>query len=94
LNTAAYGETYPGALPFIFTLTDRKPHAKLRIGIKDIIGLKGLRVRSSSRANTQLYGLQTDNVIWSKDCWSKDLQLLGKQKPPSLQILSGQLKTM
>ncbi|CAG8975465.1 hypothetical protein HYALB_00004781 [Hymenoscyphus albidus] len=58
LDAAAYGETYPSTLTVAvasrlhFSKTTEKPNTGLRLGVKDIIDLKGLRTGASSRAYT------------------------------------------
>lgn len=60
LDASAYGEQYPSALivavpsRLYYTKSSEKPCAGLRIAIKDIIDLKGLKTGASSRAYTDL----------------------------------------
>ncbi|KAK3377120.1 putative glutamyl-tRNA amidotransferase subunit A [Lasiosphaeria ovina] len=68
LDVSAYGEDYPSTLSvavpsrLYFTKTDEKPYAGLRLAIKDIIDLKGLKTGASSRAYTALYSPRTANA--------------------------------
>ncbi|KAK0713481.1 hypothetical protein B0T26DRAFT_677812 [Lasiosphaeria miniovina] len=61
LDVSAYSEEYPSALSIAvpsrlyFAKTREKPYAGLRLAIKDIIDLKGLKMGASSRAYTALY---------------------------------------
>ncbi|KAK4230165.1 glutamyl-tRNA amidotransferase [Podospora fimiseda] len=65
LDAAAYGEQYPSALTVAIpsrlchVKTDSKPYAGLRLAIKDIIDLKGLKTGASSRAYTSLYPVRS-----------------------------------
>jgi len=86
LNTAAYGESFPSALTIAvpsrlyFNQTDEKPYAGLRIGIKDIIDLKGLRTGASSRAYTQLHGPRAQNAEIVQSLLEQDFVIVGKPK--------------
>lgn len=61
LDAAAYGEQFPSALTvavpsrLYYQKTVAKPYAGLRLAIKDIIDLKGLKTGASSRAYTELH---------------------------------------
>ncbi|KAI8946022.1 putative glutamyl-tRNA amidotransferase subunit A [Xylaria longipes] len=61
LDVSAYGEQYPSTLSvavpsrLYHTKTKEKPYAGLRVAVKDIIDLKGLKTGASSRAYTELY---------------------------------------
>ncbi|KAK3941866.1 putative amidotransferase subunit A [Diplogelasinospora grovesii] len=61
LDALAYGEEYPATLTvavssrLYFTKTDEKPYAGLRLAVKDIIDLKGLKTGASSLAYTALH---------------------------------------
>lgn len=61
LDASAYGETYPSALSvavpsrLYYTKTKERPYAGLRLAIKDVIDLKGMKTGASSRAYTDLY---------------------------------------
>lgn len=61
LDAAAYGEQFPSALTvavpsrLYYKKTTKKPYAGLRLAVKDIIDLKGLKTGASSRAYTELY---------------------------------------
>ncbi|KAJ8130621.1 hypothetical protein O1611_g3006 [Lasiodiplodia mahajangana] len=67
LDVSAYGELYPSTLSvavpsrLYHTKTKEKPYAGLRIAIKDIIDLKGLKTGASSRAYTELYPVREAN---------------------------------
>lgn len=61
LDASAYGEKFPSSLTvavpsrLYYTPTKEKPYAGLRLGIKDIIDLKGLKTGASSRAYTDFH---------------------------------------
>ncbi|KAK4183592.1 putative amidotransferase subunit A [Podospora australis] len=61
LDASAYGEDYPSTLTvavpsrLYFKKTDGQPYARLRLAIKDIIDLTGLKTGASSRAYTALH---------------------------------------
>lgn len=67
LDAAAYGEQFPSALTvavpsrLYFQPTDAKPYAGLRLAVKDIMDLKGLKTGASSRAYTSLYPPKSAN---------------------------------
>ncbi|KAL7955734.1 amidase signature domain-containing protein [Trichoderma compactum] len=68
LDASAYGERFPSALTvtvpsrLYYTKSCQKPYAGLRIAIKDIIDLKGLKTGASSRAYTELYPPKEENA--------------------------------
>ncbi|KAI0536049.1 amidase signature domain-containing protein [Xylaria digitata] len=68
LDVSAYGEQYPSALSIAVpsrlyhTKTKERPYARLRVAIKDIIDLKGLKTGASSRAYIELYPAKTANA--------------------------------
>ncbi|KAL8647564.1 MAG: hypothetical protein Q9226_006377 [Calogaya cf. arnoldii] len=86
LDAAAYGETYPSTLTIAvpsrlsFTKTETQPFAGYRIGIKDIIDLKGLRTGASSRAYTQLYGPRIENAAVVHKLLELGFVIVGKLK--------------
>ncbi|KAI0111137.1 putative glutamyl-tRNA amidotransferase subunit A [Nemania sp. FL0031] len=67
LDVSAYGEQHPSTLSvavpsrLYHTKTKERPYAGLRIAIKDIIDLKGLKTGASSRAYTELYPVKEAN---------------------------------
>ncbi|KAK0732130.1 amidase signature domain-containing protein [Lasiosphaeris hirsuta] len=68
LDAAAYGEEHPSSLSvavpsrLYYTKTDTKPFAGLRVAIKDIMDLKGLKTGASSRAYTSLYPARSETA--------------------------------
>ncbi|KAJ2978116.1 hypothetical protein NUW58_g7596 [Xylaria curta] len=67
LDASAYGEQYPSTLSvavpsrLYHTKTKERPYAGLRLAVKDIIDLKGLKTGASSRAYTELYPVKVAN---------------------------------
>ncbi|KAI0435580.1 putative glutamyl-tRNA amidotransferase subunit A [Xylaria telfairii] len=61
IDVSAYGEQYPSILSvavpsrLYYPKTREKPYAGLRMAVKDIIDLMGLKTGASSRAYTELY---------------------------------------
>lgn len=86
LDAAAYGETHPSTLTvavpsrLYFTSTDNKPYAGKRLGVKDIIDIKGLRTGASSRAYTQLYGPRDRNADAIQKLLELGFVVVGKLK--------------
>ncbi len=86
LDAAAFGETYPSALTvavpsrLYFKRTGDKPFAGMRIGVKDIIDLKGLRTGASSRTYTQLYGPRDSNAVAVQGLLELGFVVVGKTK--------------
>ncbi|KAK0112717.1 hypothetical protein ONS95_014453 [Cadophora gregata] len=86
LDAAAYGETYPSALTvavpsrLYFTKTDEQPYAGLRLGIKDIIDLKGLRTGASFLSYTALYGPRDRNAAVVQRLLKLGMVVVGKMK--------------
>ncbi|KUJ13957.1 putative glutamyl-tRNA amidotransferase subunit A [Mollisia scopiformis] len=86
LDAVAYGETYPSALTIAvpsrlhFTKTDEQPYAGFRVGIKDIIDLKGLRTGASSRSYTKLYGPREQNAAVVQKLLRLGFVVVGKLK--------------
>ncbi|EHK40489.1 hypothetical protein TRIATDRAFT_296439 [Trichoderma atroviride IMI 206040] len=68
LDVSAYGEQFPSALTvavpsrLYYTKSTEKPYAGLRVAIKDIIDLKGLKTGASSRAYTELYPAKEESA--------------------------------
>lgn len=68
LDAAAYGETYPSALTVAvpsrlrYTKSLDKPYAGVRLAVKDIMHLKGLKTTGGSRAYRDLYDVRTESA--------------------------------
>ncbi|KAK0609894.1 amidase signature domain-containing protein [Bombardia bombarda] len=86
LDASAYGEEYPSTLTIAvpsrlyFTPTKAKPYAGLRLAIKDIIDLKGLKTGGSSRAYTALYGPRTTSAETVQRLVDLGFVIVGKVK--------------
>ncbi|KAL7914159.1 amidase signature domain-containing protein [Trichoderma velutinum] len=86
LDASAYGEQFPLALTVAVpsrlysTKTSEKPYAGLRIAIKDIIDLKGLKTGASSRAYTELYPVKEESAEIVKRLIELGFVVVGKLK--------------
>ena len=86
LDSAAYGETYPSALTVAVPSrlyhipAEDKPFAGMRIGIKDIIDICGLRTGAASRAYTKLHSLRDDNAAIVQKLLELGFVIVGKLK--------------
>ncbi|PKK51861.1 hypothetical protein CI102_5878 [Trichoderma harzianum] len=86
LGVSAYGEQFPSALTvavpsrLYYTNSCEKPYAGLRIAIKDIIDLKGLKTGASSRAYTELYPPKTESAETVKRLIDLGFVIVGKLK--------------
>ncbi|QYT05271.1 Amidase domain-containing protein [Trichoderma simmonsii] len=86
LDASAYGEQFPSALTvavpsrLYYTKSCEKPYAGLRIAIKDIIDLKGLKTGASSRAYTELYPPKTESAETVKRLIDLGFVIVGKLK--------------
>ncbi|KAM0467068.1 hypothetical protein ACHAPV_000582 [Trichoderma viride] len=86
LDASAYGEQFPSALTvavpsrLYYTKSTEKPYAGLRIAIKDIIDLKGLKTGASSRAYTELYPVKEESAEIVKRLINLGFVIVGKLK--------------
>ncbi len=86
LDASAYGEEYPSTLTvavpsrLYFAQTDKKPYAGLRLAVKDIIDLKGLKTGVSSRAYTALYPPRAASAETVQTLVDLGLVIVGKVK--------------
>uniref|UniRef100_A0A0B7JQF9 Amidase domain-containing protein n=1 Tax=Bionectria ochroleuca TaxID=29856 RepID=A0A0B7JQF9_BIOOC len=86
LDAAAYGEQYPDALTvavpsrLYYTKTDEKPFSGIRIAVKDIIDLKGLKTGASSRAFTALYPVKKETAETVQHLLNLGFVIVGKSK--------------
>jgi Asp-tRNA(Asn)/Glu-tRNA(Gln) amidotransferase A subunit family amidase len=63
-----------------FKATEEQPFAGIRIGIKDIIDMDGLRTGASSRAYTQLYGPREENAPFVQKLLELGFVIVGKTR--------------
>ncbi|CAG9984813.1 unnamed protein product [Clonostachys byssicola] len=86
LDAAAYGEEFPGALTvavpsrLYYSKTDEKPFSGIRIAVKDIIDLKGLKTGASSRAFTALYPVKEETAETVQHLLDLGFVIVGKLK--------------
>jgi Asp-tRNA(Asn)/Glu-tRNA(Gln) amidotransferase A subunit family amidase len=86
LDAATYAETYPSTITIAvpsrlyYRQTEDKSYASVRLGVKDIIDLKGLRNGASSRAYTQLYGPRDENAVVVQKPLNLGFIVVGKLK--------------
>ncbi|KAH8129887.1 amidase signature domain-containing protein [Trichoderma asperelloides] len=86
LDASAYGEQYPSVLTvavpsrLYYAKSKAKPYAGLRIAIKDIIDLKGLKTGASSRAYTDLYPAKEESAETVKRLINLGFVIVGKLK--------------
>ncbi|CAH0020772.1 unnamed protein product [Clonostachys rhizophaga] len=86
LDAAVYGEQFPGALTvaapsrLYYSKTDEKPFSGIRIAVKDIIDLKGLKTGASSRAFTALYPVKEETAETVQHLLDLGFVIVGKLK--------------
>ncbi|CAH0051726.1 unnamed protein product [Clonostachys solani] len=86
LDAAAYGEQFPGALTvavpsrLYYSKINEKPFSGIRIAVKDIIDLKGLKTGASSRAFTALYPIKEENAETVQHLLGLGFVIVGKLK--------------
>ncbi|KAM4060528.1 amidase [Hirsutella rhossiliensis] len=86
LDASAYGEQFPSALTvavpsrLYLAKTKEKPYAGLRVAVKDIIDLKGLKTGASSRAYTELYPAKKANAATVQRLIDLGFVVVGKLK--------------
>lgn len=86
LDAAAYGEQFPSALTvavpsrLYYSKTTDKPFSGIRIAVKDIIDLKGLKTGASSRAFTALYPAKEENADTVQHLLGLGFVIVGKLK--------------
>lgn len=86
IDAAAYGEQFPSAFtvavpsrPY-YNKTGTKPYAGLRLAIKDIIDLKGLKTGASSRAYTELHPVREETAETARRLIDQGFVVVGKLK--------------
>ncbi|KAJ8122751.1 hypothetical protein ONZ43_g1134 [Nemania bipapillata] len=86
LDASAYGELYPSALTIAvpsrlrFRPSTDTPLAGVRIAVKDIMDLKGMKTGASSRAYTELYGPRRENAAVIQTLLELGAVVVGKTK--------------
>lgn len=86
LDAAAYGEQFPSALTVAvpsrlhYNKTETEPYAGLRLAIKDIIDLKGIKTGASSRAYTELHLVREETPKTVKRLIDLGFVVVGKLK--------------
>jgi Amidase len=86
LDVMAYGEQYPSALTvavpsrLYFEKSCERPCAGLRLAVKDIIDLKGLKTGASSRAYTSLYPAKSTSAKTVQQLLCLGFVVVGKLK--------------
>lgn len=86
LDASAYGEQYPSTLTvavpsrLYYTASEEKPYAGMRLAIKDIIDLKGLKTGASSRAFTELYPVKEKSAAAVQRLTDMGFVIVGKLK--------------
>ncbi|KAM5354323.1 hypothetical protein ACJ41O_000972 [Fusarium nematophilum] len=86
LDVSAYGEQFPSALTvavpsrLYFNQTEEKPYAGLRIALKDVMDLKGIKTGASSRAYTELYPPRQSNAEVVQHLIDLGFVIIGKLK--------------
>ncbi|KAL7901886.1 amidase signature domain-containing protein [Trichoderma sp. SZMC 28014] len=86
LDASAYGEQFPSALTvavpsrLYYNKSTENPYAGLRIAVKDIIDVKGLKTGASSRAYTELYPAKEESAEIVKRLIKLGFVIVGKLK--------------
>lgn len=86
LDAAAYGEIHPSSLTVAvpsrlrYTKSLEKPYAGVRLAVKDIMHLKGLKTTGGSRAYTELYGVREESADIIDRLLGLGFVIVGKSK--------------
>jgi Asp-tRNA(Asn)/Glu-tRNA(Gln) amidotransferase A subunit family amidase len=86
VDASAYGEEFPTALAIPvpsrlhFPQDPKKPYAGIRIALKDIMDLAGLKTGGSSRAYTELHGPRKHNARVVQKLLELGFVVVGKVK--------------